>query len=122
MNEEDTGNQWRDLAAIDDLPGGQMTAHEISGLHIALYNAGGALFATDNICPHGEALLTDGYLEDTVIECPLHGAQFDICNGALLCGPAETAIRSYSTRVVDARIQVCLPIPTAPAPLATSDR
>jgi nitrite reductase/ring-hydroxylating ferredoxin subunit len=110
MNEEDAGHQWHDLAAVDELPAGQMTAHEINGLHVALYNAGGRLLATDNICPHGEALLTDGYLDETVIECPLHGAQFDIFSGALLCGPAETNLRSYSTRVAGNRIQVLLPI------------
>ncbi len=110
MNEEDAGHRWHDLTAADDLPAGQMTGHEVDGLHVALYNAGGRFLATDNICPHGEALLTDGYLDDTVIECPLHGAQFDVCNGALLCGPAETALRSYSTRVADGRIQVLLPI------------
>jgi len=70
MNEEDARHQWHNLAAVDDLPAGQMTAHEINGLHVALYNAGGRLLATDNICPHGEALLTDGYLDDTVIEFP----------------------------------------------------
>jgi nitrite reductase/ring-hydroxylating ferredoxin subunit len=110
MKDEDAENQWHDLAAVDGLSNGQMTAHEINGLHVALYHAGGAIFATDNICPHGEALLTDGYLDDSVIECPLHGAQFDICNGTLLCGPAETGLRTYSTRVAGGRIQVLLPV------------
>jgi nitrite reductase/ring-hydroxylating ferredoxin subunit len=110
MNKEDAEQQWHDLAAVDDVLSGEMTAREVNGLHVALYNVGGTLFATDNICPHGEALLTDGYLDDTVVECPLHGAQFDICNGMLLCGPAEADLRSYSIRVTDGRIQVLLPI------------
>ena len=51
------------------------------GLNLALYHVGDAWFCTDNICTHAFALLTDGWLEGHVIECPLHGGQFDIRTG-----------------------------------------
>jgi len=41
----------------------------------------GEVFATDDVCPHAYALLSTGFLEEYVIECPLHGAMFDVRSG-----------------------------------------
>jgi nitrite reductase/ring-hydroxylating ferredoxin subunit len=102
-------SQWHDLAALDDVPAGQMSAHEIGDIHLALYNIGGAIYATDNVCTHAYALLTDGWLDNNVVECPLHGGQFDVCTGKAVCTPAETDLKIYSTRVSNGRIEVLLP-------------
>ncbi len=58
---------------------------------IALYHLpGGEFRATDNVCTHEYAQLSDGWLENGCIECPLHAAQFDVKTGKALCAPAET--------------------------------
>ena len=102
-------SKWCDLGAIEDVPAGQMSAHEIGDIHLALYNVDGTIFATDNICTHAYAVLTDGWLDNSVIECPLHGGQFDVCTGKAVCSPAEADLKTYAARVVGGRIEVLLP-------------
>ncbi len=53
-----------------------MKGIELGDLQIAIYNVEGEIYATDNICTHAFALLTDGFLDGDVIECPLHGGCF----------------------------------------------
>jgi naphthalene 1,2-dioxygenase ferredoxin component len=50
-------------------------------LGVALYNIEGQLYATHNICTHAHAMLSDGWLDGDVIECPLHGGLFEVKTG-----------------------------------------
>src|ERR1700731_4574919 len=92
-------SKWHALAMLEDVGPGQMLAREVGYIHLALYNVGGEVFATDNVCTHAYALLTDGWLDDNIIECPLHGGQFDVCTGKAVCSPAEADLRTYPVRV-----------------------
>jgi naphthalene 1,2-dioxygenase system ferredoxin subunit len=73
-----------------------------------LYEVDGEVFATDNRCTHGDALLSDGFLEGTVIECPFHQGRFDVCTGKALCAPLTEDIRVYPVRIENKRIWVKL--------------
>jgi nitrite reductase/ring-hydroxylating ferredoxin subunit len=103
------GSQWHDLAALDDIAAGQMSAHDVGDIHLAIYNIDGTIFATDNVCTHAYALLTDGWLDSNVVECPLHGGQFDVCTGKAVCSPAEVDLQTYTVRITNGRIEVLLP-------------
>jgi nitrite reductase/ring-hydroxylating ferredoxin subunit len=103
------GSQWHAIATFDGVPSGEMSAHEVGDIHIALYNIDGTIFATDNVCTNAYALLTDGWLDNNIIECPLHGGQFDVCTGKAVCSPAESDLRTYPVRVVEGQIEVLLP-------------
>ena len=109
MAENTDGSQWRPLAALNDVPSGEMSSLDVGDIHIALYNIDGTIFATDNVCTHAYALLTDGWLDNNIIECPLHGGQFDVCTGKAVCSPAESDLRTYPVRVVEGQIEVLLP-------------
>ncbi len=100
--------EWHILVSLEDIPPGQMLAREIGDVHVALYNVAGEIFATDNVCSHAFALLTDGWLDDDVIECPLHGAQFNVCTGKALSEPADIDLRTFQVRVVDGKVEVLL--------------
>jgi 3-phenylpropionate/trans-cinnamate dioxygenase ferredoxin subunit len=76
---------------------------------IALYRLGGEYFATDDICSHAYASLADGYLEDGQIECPLHGARFDIRTGKALTAPASVDLATYQVKVEGDTIYVGVP-------------
>jgi nitrite reductase/ring-hydroxylating ferredoxin subunit len=110
MTHEQTGSEWRTLAALNEVSPGEMIAREFGELRLALYNVHGDVFATDNVCTHAYALLTDGWLDDAVVECPLHGGQFNVCTGEAMCTPAEVNLRTYSVRVVDGQVEVLLPV------------
>jgi naphthalene 1,2-dioxygenase ferredoxin component len=106
MSGEDAG--WVRAAARSDLAEGEVIGVEVAGHSIALYDVDGNLFATDNICTHAYACLSDGWLDGEVIECPLHAARFDIRNGKVLDPPATEDLKTYPVRIVDDEIQVRL--------------
>jgi naphthalene 1,2-dioxygenase system ferredoxin subunit len=106
MSAEETG--WVRAASRGDLKEGEVIGVEISGHSIALYDVDGQVFATDNICTHAYARLSDGWLDGELIECPLHAARFDVRTGKVLDPPATEDLRTYPTRVVDNEIEVKL--------------
>ena len=106
MSGDDAG--WVRAAARSDLAEGEVIGVEVAGHSIALYAADGNLFATDNICTHAYACLSDGWLDGEVIECPLHAARFDIRSGRVLDPPATEDLKTYPVRIVDDEIQVRL--------------
>jgi 3-phenylpropionate/trans-cinnamate dioxygenase ferredoxin subunit len=75
---------------------------------IAIYNVDGEIFATDDICSHEEASLSDGELIEHTIECPLHGARFDVRTGKPLSLPAVVPVDTFPVRVVDGKVEVLL--------------
>ncbi|TYL72337.1 non-heme iron oxygenase ferredoxin subunit [Bradyrhizobium cytisi] len=97
---------WIGLCRLDDLPGDGMYAYEVGSKKLAVYLLDGKVYATDNVCTHAFALLTDGWLEDGLVECPLHGAQFDVTTGAVVRGPADCAVPVFETRIRDGLIEV----------------
>lgn len=99
---------WVRAAARDDLTAGEVLGVELAGRSIALYATDGGIFATDNICTHAYACLSDGWLDGEVIECPLHAARFDVRTGKVMDPPATEDLKSYEVRVVDGEIQVRL--------------
>jgi naphthalene 1,2-dioxygenase system ferredoxin subunit len=100
--------QWIDAMAMDDVPADDVVGVVVAGREIALYNSGGDIFATDNICTHGQARLCEGFLEGHEIECPLHQGRFDIRNGQPTCAPVTEAIRSYPVRIEAGRVFLAL--------------
>jgi naphthalene 1,2-dioxygenase system ferredoxin subunit len=100
--------QWTDATALDDVPEDDVIGVVVGDRDIALYNAGGEIYATDNICTHGHARLCEGFLEGHEIECPLHQGRFDIRTGAPSCAPVTEAIRRYPIRIESGRVFVAL--------------
>jgi naphthalene 1,2-dioxygenase system ferredoxin subunit len=96
--------EWTDAAAVDDVPEDDVIGRIVGGRDLALYNAGGEIFATDNICTHGHARLCEGFLDGHEIECPLHQGKFDVRTGQPTCAPVTEAIRSYPVKIEGGRV------------------
>jgi nitrite reductase/ring-hydroxylating ferredoxin subunit len=94
------------VADVDDVPPGQVREVTVGEHDIAVYNVAGELFATTNVCTHDEAYLSDGELFGHVVECPLHGARFDVRTGKVLSLPAVYPLKTYEVRVEDGKVQV----------------
>jgi nitrite reductase/ring-hydroxylating ferredoxin subunit len=75
---------------------------------IALYNIDGEIYATDNLCTHAYALLSQGWLDGEVIECPLHGGRFEVKTGKGLGPPINDDLKTYAVRVVGDDVQIRL--------------
>jgi naphthalene 1,2-dioxygenase system ferredoxin subunit len=106
---EAPGAEWVTVALRAELGAGGMLAVKLGDYDIALYDVGGEVFATDNLCTHAQAFLTDGTLQGGIVECPLHGGRFSVRSGAGLGPPIPCDLRSYAVRVADGEIQVQLP-------------
>ena len=86
---------------------GNAVSVELEGRVIALVRTtDGRLFAVDDSCSHEEASLSEGFVEEAVIECPRHGATFDLETGKALSLPAINAIGTYEVRVENGEILV----------------
>lgn len=97
-------DNWIDAAAQQDVPEGDVVGISVQGREIALYEVEGEVFATDNVCTHGHARMSDGFLEGREIECPLHQGKFDVCTGKALCAPLTEDIRTYPVRIEGGRV------------------
>jgi len=99
-----SNTDWTDAAAVDEVPQDDVIGMIIAGRDLALYNAGGEIFATDNTCTHGHARLCEGFLDGHEIECPLHQGKFDVRTGQPTCAPVTEAIRSYPVKIEGGRV------------------
>ena len=76
---------WIKAIALADVPDEDVIAVQAGDREIALYGVEGNVYATDNLCTHGNARLCDGFLTGHEIECPLHQGRFDVRDGRALC-------------------------------------
>jgi nitrite reductase/ring-hydroxylating ferredoxin subunit len=90
---------WQRVASASEVREGEAFAAELEGTLIALYRVKGEIRALDDTCTHEFAQLSQGFVDDGVVECPLHAAQFDIVTGKCLSGPASEDLRTYEVRV-----------------------
>ena len=79
---------------------------EIEDKKIAIFNVGGEIYAIDDICSHAEASLSEGEVFDCIVECPLHGAEFDLRTGEATTLPATKPVVTYNTDVDDEYLYV----------------
>jgi naphthalene 1,2-dioxygenase system ferredoxin subunit len=94
-----TDSNWTRVATVDEVEqAGGLLGRTTGGVAIALYHVDGAYFATTNICTHGQALLSDGYLDGYLIECPLHQGLFDVRTGEVKGAPCTHPIASFPVR------------------------
>ena len=103
---------WIDVLSAAELPPGQNVPVFLDdGTEIALYNVGGEVHCTDNMCTHAGGPLGDGYFEGATVTCPWHGWQFCVRTGQCLDVPGDRLNR-YAVLVEGGRILVCLePLP-----------
>ncbi|AHB74890.1 MULTISPECIES: non-heme iron oxygenase ferredoxin subunit [Pandoraea] len=102
-----SGN-WMEAAPRDAIPEDDVIGVVVAGREIALYGVDGEVFATDNVCTHGNARLCDGFLDGHEIECPLHQGKFDVRTGAALCAPLTEAVKIYPIRIEADKVYVDL--------------
>ena len=83
------------VASRGELPPGSKKLVEIDGRAIALFNVGGAIYAIDDVCTHDGGPLAEGELSGCEIQCPRHGARFDVRTGKPLCMPAFEPVSTH---------------------------
>ena len=88
------------VAAAKDIPPGDRILVELDGIRIAVFNLDGEYFAIEDVCTHDGGPLVEGeILEGGQVQCPRHGARFDIRTGEALSMPAFEPTPSYQVQV-----------------------
>ena len=97
-------SNWTDVAAEADLFEGAGIPVAPGGRDIALFAVDGEVFATDNLCTHGNAKLCDGFVEGHEIECPFHQGRFDLRTGDATRAPCTQPIKTWPVQVEGGRV------------------
>jgi len=97
---------WVSAGRGDDLAPGQVRVVQAGRARLALCNVDGKLYAIDDVCTHDGGPLDQGWLEGCEIECPRHGARFDVTSGRVTCMPAIMPVQTHPVRVVDGEVEI----------------
>ena len=97
-------SQRIDLCSATDVTPGNALKVEKDDLVVAVFNVDGEYFVTDDLCTHGPGSLSEGYIEDDVIECNFHNGQFNIRTGEVVAPPCMVPIKTYKTMVENGRV------------------
>ncbi len=100
---------WVEAARLADMEEGKGLKICHDGHVVAVFIAEGTVYAVADRCTHAEASLSEGEIFDTEVECPLHGAVFDLTTGVALTLPATRPVATYPTRVEEGRVLVSIP-------------
>lgn len=91
--------EWIRIASRDEVPDGEARVFPVDGKRLAVCRVGDEYYALDDRCTHDNGPLGEGFIEDHEIECPRHGARFDIRTGKALVLPAVVPVQVYPVRV-----------------------
>ena len=97
------------VAETSDIPAGRVKVVVAGNKRIALCNVDGEFYAIDDLCTHDDGPLDQGELRGDVIECPRHGARFNVRTGRVLALPAVKPLGTYPLKVDGTQIRVALP-------------
>ena len=78
------------------------------GEYVVLCNVGGTYYAIKDACSHDGGILGFGALDGELLECPRHGAKFDVTTGEAVVPPAVKAILTYPVRIRGEDVEVGL--------------
>ena len=101
--------EYVSVAQADELSPGRVMVIEIEDYRIALCNVDGSLYAIDDVCTHDGGPLDQGRLAGDEIECPRHGARFNVRTGEVASMPAVIPVATYPVVVEDGNVLIGLP-------------
>lgn len=104
-----------DVTALADLADSTPVRVELDGRPVCLVRTGDAVVALHDVCTHAKASMSEGFVDDGVIECPRHGATFRLGTGEAMTPPATVALPRFACEVRDGRVWVD-PTPSHPHP------
>ena len=93
-----------DLCGTGEVEPGNAIKVETGDLSLAVFNVDGEFYVTDDLCTHGPGSLSEGYIEDDVVECNFHNGQFNIKAGEVVGPPCMIPVKTYKTSVENGRV------------------
>jgi 3-phenylpropionate/trans-cinnamate dioxygenase ferredoxin subunit len=100
---------WIKALALTEIAVGQTRAVTLQDEELLLCRVSESeIYAIENLCSHDDGPLTEGALTDRMIECPRHGARFDVTTGAVNRLPAASPLLTFATRINSGWVEVAL--------------
>ena len=90
---------WRKACAVDEVTEELPLGVEIDGQKIGIFMKGSRCHALADVCTHAYGLLSSGWIVEEAVQCPLHGARFDLKTGRCVSTPPHDPVRVYEVRV-----------------------
>jgi 3-phenylpropionate/trans-cinnamate dioxygenase ferredoxin component len=100
------GENWHLAGSASSFEDEDVEQIKVGPLAIAVYRAKGEFYATQDLCTHEHAFLSDGVVIDCIVECPFHQGRFDVRNGKPMGAPVIVPLKTYPVKVVDGQIYV----------------
>ena len=97
-------SDWIPVCAAAAFPPGTHRVVDVDGAQIAVFNVDGQYYAIEDVCTHDGGELAGGEVHGFEVECPRHGARFDLRTGAAMCPPAYEPIAKFPVKVEDAQV------------------
>ena len=94
------------VGLVAEVTPGTVMVCEVRDREVVVCNVGGTLYAIDNVCTHDDGSLDQGELEGCEIECPRHGARFDVRTGEVTAAPALLPVDTFPVRLAGDEIEV----------------
>jgi nitrite reductase/ring-hydroxylating ferredoxin subunit len=103
----EAAGRWVRACLVADVSEDATKKVDIDGCpSVAIFKVGDQFYATADLCTHGAASLSEGFVENGIVECPFHSGTFDIATGQALTFPCTEPISTYRLRVQDGEILV----------------
>ncbi len=99
-------SDWTRACAVADLPSGLCKVVDVEGVAMLVVNVDGGFHCIEDVCTHDGGELAGGALCGFEIECPRHGARFDVRTGAALCPPAYQPTAVFPIKIEDGQVWV----------------
>lgn len=96
----ETMTEFVKVAKTSEIPAGASKLVEVEMVRVALFNLDGTIYALEDVCTHDGGPLVEGkVINGCEVQCPRHGARFDIRTGAAVRFPAFEPTKTYAVRV-----------------------
>jgi 3-phenylpropionate/trans-cinnamate dioxygenase ferredoxin subunit len=94
------------VARVEQIRPGATKQVTVNGHDILIANVDGTFYAVDDLCTHEDSSLSLGCLKGELVDCTLHGSQFNVVTGEPVEEPATEALRTWPVRLEGSDILV----------------
>ena len=99
-------SEWTVVAPEEEIAEGDVKIVDADGIMIAVFNLDGEYIAIEDVCPHDGSEIASGCVKKGILECPHHGATFNLRSGDVLTPPAYDPLEMMQVRLESGVVEV----------------
>ena len=101
-------DQYVKACELSDVPPGIIFPIDVGEKNLMIVNHDGKIYALDRMCTHETADLSNGFLTDSEVTCPLHLSKFNLKTGDVQNPPATIPLKTYKLKIEGTTVYVLL--------------